>query len=330
MSFAQPPLIYNQHGSIRHVGVELEYTHVEPLMVVRDIQKLWGGRHHEVNSHVHKIKDTELGDFTVELDSILLSSGKYTEFLQKMGVDGDTLILGDDLEALLANVASVLVPYELVTPPLPMDQLHHAETLRECLRQRGALGTRSAWRFAFGLHFNPEVPSFEVSSILAHLQAFCVLYPWIFRESAIDYTRRISPYIDEFPAEYLKLILQPEYAPDMGQLIEHYLEHNPTRNRPLDMLPLFSHIAPDLVDRYPIESELNKSRPTFHYRLPNSLVDEEDWHIAHPWRYWVEVEKLAANSHVLHAMSQELLELLHSPLSIISWQWPGKVEGWLQ
>jgi hypothetical protein len=37
-----------------------------------------------------------------------------------------------------------------------------------------------------------------------------------------------------------------------------------------------------------------KSRPTFHYRLPNSRVDEPQWGgVVEDWNRWVQVERLA-------------------------------------
>jgi Putative amidoligase enzyme len=66
------------------------------------------------------------------------------------------------------------------------------------------------------------------------------------------------------------------YAPP-PQLFEHYLEHNPTRNRPLDLLPLFVHLhGPGLLKRVE-DAPLVKPRPTFHYRLPNCELTNPGW-----------------------------------------------------
>jgi hypothetical protein len=85
-----------------------------------------------------------------------------------------------------------------------------------------------------------------------------------------------------------------------------YLERNPTRNRPLDWLPLFAHLNKDLVFEYPVEKDLIKPRPTLHYRLPSSLIDDPSWSIATEWNKWVIIDDLAANL----VISPELLSSL--------------------
>lgn len=50
-----------------------------------------------------------------------------------------------------------------------------------------------------------------------------------------DMARRLTPYIDPFDKEYIERILDPAYVPTMRQLIDDYLDYNPTRNRALDL-----------------------------------------------------------------------------------------------
>jgi hypothetical protein len=38
-----------------------------------------------------------------------------------------------------------------------------------------------------------------------------------------------------------------------------------------------------------------KSRPTFHYRLPDSRVGEAGWRVTDEWRRWLVVEEVAAS-----------------------------------
>ncbi|OBX33760.1 putative amidoligase enzyme [Halomonas elongata] len=40
-------------------------------------------------------------------------------------------------------------------------------------------------------------------------------------------------------------MLDPDYQPDLRTLIDDYLEYNPTRNRELDLLPLFAYLDPE-------------------------------------------------------------------------------------
>ncbi|MBB5020805.1 amidoligase family protein [Desulfurispira natronophila] len=329
-SLPLPSRLTTDENNVRRVGVEIEFTNLDPIQVVEEIIAIWGGSHQIKNPFVHHVKDTSRGDFVVELDSSLLNSQKYVTLMQKMGVDPKSLPLGENLEELLSDVASWVVPYEMVSPPLPLDSLGEIEELRERLRLRRALGSKSALRYAFGLHFNPELASLEPDYIRDSLRSFLVLYPWIFKNSHIDFSRRVTPYIDEFPADYIKLVLDQQYEPPLDKLIRDYMQHNPTRNRPLDMLPLFMYLHPEIVEAYPIEKGLTQGRPTFHYRLPNSLIDDPNWSIAREWSYWVQVERLVEEPQKLRSMAAELLELMEKTFSVIQWQWPARVDDWLK
>src|SRR5690606_29497891 len=117
-------------------------------------------------------------------------------------------------------------------------------------------------------------------TLLAYLRAFFLLYDWLYEESEIPIARKVAPFIHDFPPEYVAHVLNPDYAPNLETLIDDYLRFNPTRNRPLDMLPLFAHLDRERVFAQPVERELVKARPTFHYRLPNSMVDDPKWSIA--------------------------------------------------
>lgn len=91
-------------------------------------------------------------------------------------------------------------------------------------------------------------------------------------------------------------ILQPGYRPDIARLIDDYLRLTPTRNRPLDLLPLFAHIDEDRVMSAPVETRLVNPRPAFHYRLPDCRIDDPGWSLALAWDHWVAIERLAADS----------------------------------
>ena len=55
---------------------------------------------------------------------------------------------------------------------------------------------------------------------------------------------------DPFPEEYTQLVLSHAYNPDLETLIRDYNCHNPDRNRPLDMYPLFSCIQKELTSQF--------------------------------------------------------------------------------
>ena len=102
-------------------------------------------------------------------------------------------------------------------------------------------------------------------------------------------------------------MLDPSYAPDEDALIGDYLEANPTRNRALDMLPVLATLQEERVLAAAKESENVKARPTFHYRLPNCLIDDRSWSFGVEWNRWVEVERLAADEARMRVVADELL-----------------------
>ena len=107
-----------------------------------------------------------------------------------------------------------------------------------------------------------------------------------------DGLRKVLGWAEPHGPEYLSLLERPDYSPDQAQLITDYIQANPGRNYDLDMLPLFTHLDEDLVTRH-LGEQSSTPRPTFHYRLPNSLVDQPGWTLADDWNRWVEVEQLA-------------------------------------
>ena len=92
----------------------------------------------------------------------------------------------------------------------------------------------------FGLHINPETPRVDAATLLNYLRAFVLLYPCLEQRIKVDITRRLGPYINSFPDEYVRLILAEDYPATAERLIDDYVRFNPTRNRPLDMLPVLA------------------------------------------------------------------------------------------
>lgn len=62
-------------------------------------------------------------------------------------------------------------------------------------RDKGALGTRSAARYAFGLHLNPDLPALNATTLVQYMQAYLCLYDWIYANEEIDVARKVTPYI---------------------------------------------------------------------------------------------------------------------------------------
>ena len=191
-----------------------------------------------------------------------------------------------DLAETVGDLGSLWMPVEIVAPPIAWSELGALDRLVESLRQSGAGGTRSGLLSAYGTQLNPEIASSETGELLATLRAFLLLSDWLREEIGVDLRRRFTPFIDPFPNAYRELVLDPAYAPDRHRLIDDYLAHNPTRNRELDLLPLFAFLEPERV-RARLPREKIHARPTFHYRLPDTRLDLPDWSVGLEWERWV-------------------------------------------
>ncbi len=330
MEFILPDQIYQEDGKVRRVGYEIEFSNVPLEEVAQYIQTQYGGTCNRHNAYRYQVKDTAWGDFTVEVDTRLLSEKMYKQFLEEQGIrvaewEIGSRSLEEILDQWLATVTGLVIPYELSLPPLPLTEMEQAESLRRFLHEKHASGTKGALSYVYGMHINPEIPLQDAQTVLRYLRAFLLLYPWLFKISEIDFTRRISTYIQPFPEAYLELVLAPDYNPSPEKLLEEYHAHNPDRNRPLDLYPLFSWMMEERVSQLSSVKWVSK-RPTLHYRLPNSLVGQADWSLALEWNRWLEVERLASEPTLIQEMSQKYLALDASLLQSKSDAWIKKLE----
>lgn len=241
---------------------------------------------------------------------------------------------GDPLKSLLADAlevaTSVVVPCEIVSPPLPMDGMDEVlDRLVPALRAAGARGTRHTPWYAFGVHFNVDLPNSDAETLLAYLQAFVCAYDWLLWHGRVDPTRRLTPYIDGYPREYELLLTHPGYAPAFDRLADDYLAHNPTRNRGLDLLPLLMHRDEKRV-RAVVDDPLVLPRPALHYRLANCSVDEPGWSLRDPWADWVAVERLAEDRPALAACCAAFREHRQQLLHPLKSEWRKASAKWLE
>ena len=328
--FRLPPRLQKRNGEIRKAGFEIEFTGLKLDVIARIVTECCGGEKEEITPYHYKIRHTSYGTFGIELDFRFLKEELLRELLEELGLyDESDLQLIRQIESFIATVSETVVPYEITTPPIPMTELEILDRLEAALRTRGARGTDASLFYAFGLHINPEVPDFEVATVVDYLRAFFVLYEWLVYTSKTDFTRRLTTYITPFDDAYVLMVLDPSYRPDWGMFIDDYLRFNPTRNRALDLLPLLSWVDHERV-RKVIDDPRVRARPTFHYRLPDSRIDSEPHNLAHAWNRWVEVEKLAENQETLLRMSRQYAEYLADPFSIFEENWALKMEKWLE
>lgn len=319
------PSTKTESGQERRVGVEIEMNGVPLPQLAQLIAEELDLTLSSEGRYQYRLTGDSAGDWQVEVDFRLLKEMGQQQYQQ--GEWGDEM--KQRLESMLHRVSEPFVPLELVSPPLPLSRLTEVERLSRRLHDAGAKGSSDQLTNAFGLQFNPELPALDADTIRRYLQAFVCLEEWLKQRDQTDFARRVTPYIDAFPRDYVRHLLAPDYRPDLATLIDDYLHWNPTRNRPLDMLPLFTELDESRV-RAVTDDPLIKARPTFHYRLPDCQIQRRDWSPALAWDDWCQVEFLAFDEARLADCSAALRSHLRNPLKRWFKDWVAQLEAqWL-
>ena len=307
-SYLMPPVTIDDRGEKRRAGFEFEFGNLPIRRTAEELQQCLGGELELFSPFEAVLRGSLIGKLKIERDANILKSMKYRRWLEQVGVEFSPGTIAHEIESNIDHASRILVPCEVVTEPLPFDKLELLDKLVSTLDSLGAEGTQHSFIYAFGMHINPSLPARDAGALTTYLQAFLLLHSWIIEASNIDITRRfLTKYIDPFPMEYMELVLTNRYEPDMSTLIGDYLEHNPTRNRALDLLPLFREIdeAQMLNALNDEERNLVSGRPAFHYRLPDCKINVPGWSVATAWNQWVFVERLACNGPLLHELITE-------------------------
>ncbi|GAK44374.1 conserved protein [Tepidicaulis marinus] len=311
---SQPPFARTKSGALRRVGVEIEFGALPLQEAAHIVQRLFGGKICEAERFYWQVEETKYGTFSLELDS-QYAHGEGKLLADEEAQEGLEPLLGKlqkNAREVIGEVSKAVVPNEITCPPIPFTALGEIDELTGALAAAGAQGTKGSPFYAFGLQLNPEVAEESASYILAHLRAFCLLRDWLRAEIDVDRLRQFLPFADPFEPEYVRHILDPHYAPELDRLIDDYLEANPTRNRELDLLPLFTHLDEARVKRK-VGDALIKARPTFHYRLPDSRLGQHPAPVTREWQRWLAVEHLAADGESLTRLAAAYLAESPSP-----------------
>lgn len=316
--FLIPPRRNTAAGAARRVGFELEFTGLSLEQTTAIVARVLDGQPTQRSLAHSTVATPELGAFQVELDWAYLK-----ERAAEARVSGE----GTEWVAFLRQAAEWVVPLEVVCPPVSLDRLAVLDALVEALRESGARGTDDSPLAAYGVHVNAEAASLEVDEVQRVVCAFGLLQWWLVDRHAVDLARRISPYIDLYPEAYVARLADD--GPDtLDDLFDSYLEHNATRNRALDLLPLLAEIDEGRV-RARVDDPRIKPRPAFHYRLPNCSVERDDWSLAQAWNLWVVVERVADSDADLRALSSAFRDAHRPLLGVSRAGWVEHVEDWL-
>lgn len=325
--YPMPEIMNKADGSPRRVGVEFELQGIAVDMLARLTALTLRGDIEAVSEVEYLVHVPGQGSYRVEVDYALLKQRARA----KQEADG---VEASAIEALttdaLSAVSSVIVPCEVVAPPLPMETFSAPlQTLTDAIRDAGGKGTGHSFFYAFGLHLNVEPPDLDAETIAAYMKAFVCLFDWIVLQGEVDWARRITPYIKRYPADYDLLLTDPEYWPDLDTLVADYLNANATRNRAMDMLPLFTDVNPAAVQGA-VDDDLIKPRPAFHYRLANCAIDNPGWSIADPWSRWLQIEHLAGDQEALNECCKAYREDRERLLHRVDNTWRETVTQWLK
>lgn len=285
----------------RLIGVEIEFAELPVPDAAALTATLFGGEVETRGRHHAFVRSPALGAFTIELDTALTD---------KIEVDSATL---EAAKAWFGDVASLVVPVEIACPPMPTHRLAEVDKLVAALRRAGARGCFHSLFYAFGTHLNVEVESDEPNAVLNTLRAYILLEDWLRAQINVNSARSVAGFEKRFPLSYQRRVLADAYAPGRAALISDYLAFNPTRNRGLDLLPLMAELDGAQV-RAALPTEKIAARPAYHYRLPNSEVDDPNWTVRRELRRWAIVERLAMDQRRLACAMAERLALLGEPL----------------
>lgn len=320
----QVPSTLNHQRSQRRIGVEIEFGGLYLRDAVELVTATFGGTPEVLRHNAWEVVDSDLGNLTVEIDANILQGNEEEDSLPSAADPIAQLIAGAEEKAyrVAGEVTSSIVPVEIVTAPLHIDQLKQLDQIINALRNAGAKGTSASILNGFGLHLNPEAASLDAHYITRMLRAFFILEDILWDDAAVNKTRALMPFISKFPEDYKRIVINPDYDPSLDDLIDDYLGANPTRNRDLDMLPMFAHINSERVLAR-VNDELIKARPTFHYRLPDCRLEDPAWGIQQEWRRWVCVEVLADTDALLAELSDAYLQ--QARLGTMK-TWPAQVK----
>ena len=270
-------------GDPRRCGVEIEFSGLTAEKVADIATRILRGTADQTDDHAFTITGSEIGGIEVYLDTALRHADSSA--VKAIGLD----------------LGQAVIPVELVTEPLTLDQMAPLDRLRSALREAGAEGSRAGLAYGFGVHFNPSLAARDTKSITHPLLAYALIEDWMRSAHPIDFSRKVLPFTDPYPTDLVRAFcdqgfVTPEVATDL------YLRHASGRNYGLDMLPIFAWMDEEdgttkVADA--LGDDSTSARPAFHFRLPDCRIDEADWSLRGEWLRWLLVEEIAADEALL-------------------------------
>lgn len=273
-------------GAARRVGVEIEFGGLTEAEVATLAAEVLGGQAREAGDFRHVVEGSVLGEIEILLDT---AWRRYAENpIAERGLE----------------LGRAVVPVEIVTEPLDPVDLPVLDALRARLREAGATGSRDGLFLGFGVHLNAEVANRTVDAILPVLRAYALAEDWLRARRPIDPSRRILPFVAPYPRSLVDALAEAE-SWSLDRMIREYLDHAPSRNHGLDMLPVLRDLdEAAVVEALGDAAASVSARPTYHFRLPDCRIDEPGWSLAVPWDDWATVEEIAADGELLDSLAE--------------------------
>lgn len=324
-----PPRMTNHDGKPRRIGIEIEFSALTAEAGAQVIRDVFGGTVVREDIHRYFVRGTEFGDFTCELDLQYVhradGAPEAPESSSAAPLDVFLHNFRETLRGVYGDVSALVVPCEIVCPPVAIADLPKLEAIIDALRVAGAADTRASPLYGFGAHLNPEIANGGLDWIVDMLKSYLLLSEWLRAVMRIDLTRRLIAFTNPFPAAYVAKVVDPGYRPDQSQLIDDYIAYNPTRNRELDMLPLFAWLDGPRVNASVRDRRIG-SRPTFHYRLPDANFGQSTWGLMLEWNRWCVVERLAERPDLIARMGRAYCD---SQSQIFADNWALQASEWI-
>lgn len=315
---------HNPEGKCRRVGFELEFGGPDIKTAASLVAQALDAKPQMISEAEWEVSDKQLGNFLIELDwHFAKETAKERADQKEMEIGAAST--GDSLMEWVTKLASQVVPIEVVCPPIPMDRLERLDTMIAKLREGGAEGTEQALIYAFGVHINPELPALDTNTIIAYLQSYILAEEWLMKKHRVDLARRVTPYIDTFSKDYGLLVASYDEPITQDRLIDDYLSHNPTRNRALDLLPLFKHLDAEKIERTLSDPRI-KARPAFHYRLPNCEIEQDEWSLHNCWNIWCVIEYLSENPEKRRTLIKTWCEYQNNWINLSEKSWHRELD----
>jgi hypothetical protein len=287
VGFPPLPLPETAEGTARRIGVEVELSGLDEARVAEVLAEALGGTVEQSGPCLYSLCGSEIGDLSVELDTALRT--KTDRPLVQEGLD----------------LARAVIPVEVISAPIKPDALVRLDAALAALRAAGARGSGQGVFYGFGVHLNVEIVAPDHPATLAIPRAYALLEEHLRAEDRIDGTRRILPFVDRWPPALVDALAEARQG-RLTELMPVYARNTTSRNHGLDLLPLFKHLDPERFEAlfHGGSGGIVKARPTFHFRLPDSRIDEADWSLSRAWSDWHLVESLAADSALLEHLAK--------------------------